>query len=176
MKFTHKRLAELIEFLATKNLDINHSESEMHFAKCELEVIIAGSQPNGLESPAIVLEKSEGTVGGNSTESAHKARLFAFHVLKRANEVDATDVENKQEECEEIADEILAMLVKISQYKFDFVDDNDELLFPWIDPVDLSTVRIQPEEMIFDNWFGVRVQMQLSGSQQLIVEDSKWDL
>lgn len=163
--FTHSHIYDLFEQIATKHKDISHSNTNTHFAEYGIEQIIGDELPDGIREPLLVLEKSEGHYGADSDlTSAFKDRILAFHVLKMQPDVADTDLTRRlQDECEVIANEIMAYLLLLAKGKT-----------TWLSSVDLSRTSDQLEEGAFGSWVGIRVTTVLGAGQYLFINEDKW--
>lgn len=154
----------LFENIAINHADIQHSSLNTHFIKMNIEDVLLQAQLK-LESPALVLEGYDWRLEDAVSDNCLKHRILAFCVLVQCLDMnDSAKVYAAQDDAEEIADEILALLWKFKRAR----------THETVKDMDLNAVDCIQINNKLAGWVGVRVLIDISSGMPLEIDTDKW--
>lgn len=158
-------LIAYFENLARRHVDIQHSESEKHFFRMEIDEVLAGINRTDVRHPYFILESYDFDYADNKSDNLLKKRNGAFVLLDKVD--DSTDFDAIQEvrnRMEAIGDEIL---VKIKA-------DKRNPLVKAVRDINLDEVKGVLISNEIDNNHGLRFTFSISSPMSTDVNPDKW--
>lgn len=162
--------SDLIDYfrtLAEDHISIQHTDSEKHFFRFEIDEVLAGLNRNDVNFPMLILEGYSFTFTDIRSDNPIKNRQGAFVLLGRVN--DASDYENIHatwDELETIGDDILARI----RY------DKEQRTVPVVRDFKLENVNASLIMNEIGNHAGIRYTFTISSPLNAEYDADKWNL
>ena len=151
------------EQLASKHINIQHSEQEKHFFRLELEEVLTGL-PGGINYPAFILEGYRYGFEDAKSDNPIKKRSGAFILIDHVSDPgDYNQIHEVWDLMEEIGDDILA---KIKADKYNATS-----------PVYAFNVETVEGKLIateLGNHYGIRFTYDIDCQVSMDVDAAKW--
>ncbi|MDJ1500456.1 hypothetical protein [Xanthocytophaga agilis] len=154
----HAEYNQYFRDLATKHVDIKHSDTEMHFAriirsadpffKLELSEFLTKLKSK-LETPFMLLETYDARFEDNKSDNKWQLAMGAFMILDKVSKGDYNEVESKLDFTESVATDIIGRLY--NDYKLKRIN--------W--HVDLNDITLEKVGPVGDSMYGTRVDFLL---------------
>ena len=108
MAVKNSEITAFFEQLAQTHNKINHSSTDKHFYRMELNDFAAGV--NGFKGFNLILEVMPLKYDGNNNDNVFKIREVAFIIVKSLTIINKEAISAAFDECEAIVDDILSKL------------------------------------------------------------------
>jgi hypothetical protein len=108
MAVKNSEITAFFEQLAQKHKKINHSSTNKHFYRMELNDFVMGI--SGFKGFNMILEVMPLKYDGNNNDNAFKIREVAFIIVKSLPSINKEYISAAFDECEAIVDDILSKL------------------------------------------------------------------
>jgi hypothetical protein len=158
-------LIAYFENLARRHVDIQHSESEKHFFRMEIDEVLAGINRTDVKHPYFILEGYSFNFSDNRSDNVLKSREGAFVLLDQVNDpTDYAAIHNAWQRMEAIGDDIL---VKIKA-------DKRNPLVKAVRDFDFTKVEATLIANEMDGNYGMRFTYSLASPLPTDVDPDKW--
>lgn len=158
-------VADYFEKLAENHVEINHTNTEKHFFRLELDELLT-ALPTTANFPALILEGYDIALSDPLSDNAMKKRNGAFVLMEHLPDPgDYQDIDEKWDFLEEIADDIIALM------KEDSKDRTNPAKLP-IRSIDLDSIT--GTLFISGNTIGIRYTYAIEGRFNSEVNTKKW--
>lgn len=162
-KFSH--IIEYFENIARSHVDIQHTDSEKHFFRFELDEVLSGINRTDVAYPMLVLEAYSYDYTDNKSDNIIKNRSGAFMLLDHCPDIsDYAQVHTIWDKLEVIADDIL---IKIKSDKYN-------PLTPVIRNFEYSSIETKLIANEIGNSIGLRITFTISSPVSSNVDASRW--
>lgn len=159
-----KDLTAYFEAIATKHVDLKHSDKECHFTKRTFEDILLDMKGGDLYFPLLNLEPHDFDFSDSDSDNLQKNRHIAFSIIKTVSDFAIPSLKFEAWDiCEEIGDEILVKILK---------DKRDRL--PELSDFKIAEVKGIPFENKADKMTGFRYELTLSQTRNNDINPDKW--
>jgi len=159
------QLVQYFERLASEHKKINHSPTQKHFFRFELDEIFTGLG-NGINYPALIMEGYGFTLADQRSDNSYKKRECAFVLLQHVPDPGDYDLIHKVwDDLEEIGDDIIARMV----------NDKRKPGSPMRD-FGIETVAASMLSTEFGNLYGIRYTFNIDSHFSRDINPDKWNL
>ncbi len=139
------QLANYIEVLASKHIDIRHSEDEIHYLNATREKVTA--LDSVLHYPAVILNRGEGFGFSGVPSAVFKDKEWQLFFVEHVTDTsDYEQIEEKFSHCEAILEEFLNRILE---------DKRKPQLFPFLRTFDITGVTCYYVENSDNSLYGV---------------------
>ncbi len=153
------------EKIARSHIAIQHTDSEKHFFRFELDEVLNGINRTDVSYPMLVLEAYSYDFTDNKSDNIIKNRSGAFMLLDHCPDIsDYTLVHTIWDKLEVIADDIL---IKIKS-------DKHNPLTPVIRNFEFSSVEVKLIANEIGNSIGLRITFTISSPILSDVDETRW--
>lgn len=150
------------ELVATEHLELRHTADDKHFFRMSAEEVL-GDLHHNIGYPAFVFVASEWSGINHKSDNYLLKRRLEWLVVKKVPQINDYDAQHAAySSCELIAQNILARM---------WHDRNQCRVFAG---VDLNSAVCHNVGPLFDNAYGVRVEVDVTTRSHLIHDPSKW--
>lgn len=158
-------LINYFESLARRHVLIQHTDTEKHFFRMELDELLGGFNRTDTVFPFLVLEGYSIDFTDNLSDNVFKNREGAFILMdKVSNPTDYDALHEVWDKLESIVDDFLAKIKA----------DKRNPATPVIRNFDLSSIHVSLILNDINNSAGLRVRYQLSSPSPMEVNPAKW--
>ena len=159
------QLIAYFENLAKSHVEIQHTDSEKHFFRFELDEVLNGIQRSDVAYPMLVLEGYSYDYTDNKSDNILKNRSGAFMLLDHCPDIsDYGKVHEIWDNLESIADDIL---IKIKT-------DKRNPLTPVVRGFEYSSVESKLIANEIGNSIGIRITFTISSPVPTDVNELRW--
>lgn len=165
MKNNFSELIKYFENLAKSHISIQHTESEKHFFRFELDEVLNGINRSDVAYPMLALEAYSFDYTDNKSDNVLKNRSGAFMLLDHCTDIsDYAQVHAIWDNLETIADDIL---VRIKS-------DKRNPLTPVIRGFEYSSIEAKLIANEIGNSIGIRITFSISSPVPTDVNPDHW--
>jgi hypothetical protein len=165
MKNNFSELIAYFENIARTHVEIQHTDSEMHFFRFELDEVLNGIQRSDVAYPMLALEGYGYEYTDNKSDNIIKNRSGAFMLLDHCADIsDYQKVHEIWDKLEAIGDDILIKM------KF----DKRNPLTPVIRGFEYSSVESKLIANEIGNSIGIRITFTISAPVPSDVNPARW--
>jgi hypothetical protein len=161
-----RKFSAFVEYcrqLATKHVSIQHTETEKHFFRFELEEVLTGL-PSGINFPAFILEGYRFAFTDAKSDNPIKKRSGAFMIVEHVSDIgDFEKIHEVWDKMEDIGGDILAR-IKADKYNPEAPVYNFNL-----ESVDGSLIGTEIGQL-----YGVRFTYDIDCQMNIDVDPLKW--
>lgn len=158
-------LVAYFKSLATKHVDIKHSEEEPHFYRYELDDVLEGISKD-LNYPALILEAYDLNYKDEKSDNLQKTRNGGFILLDHCGDSGDHDrIHNIWDKLEEIGEELV---VKIKA-------DKKDKSIKVVRDFDLNDVDGTLLDIKETGHYGIRFSYGITSARSLDVNPDKWN-
>jgi hypothetical protein len=148
--------------LASEHIAIQHSESEKHFYRFELEEVL--STLGKVNYPALILEGYRYRLIDNKSDNVMKERSGAFIILGQLKDIGDYDAMHELWDSQEvICDDIIARIKA------------DKRIVAAVRDFDLNSVEVALIANDTDRNYGIRCTFAISSARPMDVDPDKWN-
>lgn len=161
----YKELEAYFEALATNHSYINHSVSEKHFYRIDVEEYLV--KIDSAKHPFLSLERAEYNLSAPNNDNISKNRTVAFMLVNKFPNGDYDCINAIYDETEEVAQDIINRIIS------DVENNSSPALLRNLDPnsISLQHLPAHPVEL----YCGVRVTMTVQSRYDKTVDVTKWN-
>jgi hypothetical protein len=157
-------LVAYFQKIASEHVDIQHSATNKHFYRFELDEVLTGMCGN-MKYPALILESYEINYSESTSDNIRKRRSGAFILLDKVKDLkDFNRVHEVWDEMEVIGDDIL---VKMKA-------DKESRLVPVLRDFNINECSGTLLSIAELGQHGIRFTFNITGAQNGIVDTEKW--
>lgn len=156
---------EYFETIATEHIAIQHSDSEKHFARINIDEVLGGLKTK-LKFPALVVESPEGFFTDDTIDNVLRGYVIGFTIVDRVKPGDFDGEETVLAITEQMVMDIVSRLRK---------EHRDYSTAGIISRAfQLNTVRWNKVGPLWENCFGWRCTFQVQNPNSLAYDEEKW--
>jgi len=157
-------LVEYFQYMAENHKDLNHSASEPHFYRFELDEVLTSLGGN-INFPALILEGYDFDFGDSVSDNLQKKRNGAFIVIMHEGDENNHDQINQiYDQCEAIGDEIIVRIAS----------DKRNRNVPVVRNFDIRNTQGNMLANAGEGYYGIRYTFSLHSPRPNDVDPTKW--
>jgi hypothetical protein len=161
------KFSDLVDYfrqIASEHKSIQHTATNKHFFRFELDEVLSGIA-NNLKYPAMILEGYEVDYSESSSDNISRLRSGAFWIIGKVSDIKDFDrIHQVWDECEEIGNDIL---VRIRA-------DKESRTVPAVRGFDISSCIAQPLSLAATGQHGMRFTFSIRSTVNSDKDSSKW--
>jgi hypothetical protein len=163
MSTRFSQLVTYFETIARKHVAIQHTDTEKHFYRFELDEMLSGL--SNINYPALILESYSLGFTDDKTDNVMKHRSGAFVLMGHVPDAGDYDaIHDCYDELETIGDDILAKIRA----------DKTDRTVKVIKDFDLSKVEVSIIANQVGNDYGLRYEFELTSPIDMDVDTTRW--
>ncbi len=161
--YSLKEYVKYFETLCRQHVDIKHTDRTPRLFRMKpRDVTTKLEKADGV---ICVLESPEFFYSDNQANNYMKEKTAAFSILKRADPDNFVEQDDVVDECEIIAEDIIARIKDDNR-------DYDDQKFGIINLNTFSGFKVGP---VYDRFYGVRIEFKFGDSISMCVNENKWN-
>lgn len=159
-----QEIQDYFESLAKNHTYINHSDSQKHFYKIDIEEYF--DKIDSAQYPIFALERAEFNLSGSIHDNISKNRTIGFMIINAYKDGDYNAINRIYDETEEVGDDFINRIMN------DVETLRDKALLRDMDPNTISLQHLPPNPV--ELHCGVRVTFNLVSRYDKTVDKTKW--